>query len=297
MKGQAKAVLRASGLLEHAVGLRNFFRTITIPNRYDVDFASFVVSFLSDRPYTKQWFHRNRQSGAHKGWHEPSTTFLLESLAQDKSSFVDVGSHLGYFSILFSSITGNKSLAIELDPSNFEELKRAVAFQPAVIRDRIAIVHCGVSNVAGTIELPAKRALSPGRSICAAREIEGRRVTVEILTLDEVIRRHEFAPDIVKIDVEGFEFNALRGAANTISMFKPILILEVHPQHMCRIGHNPSMVSRFLRDRGYTMYAFNDHRSKDVSPCTEVHEITNMNNHVVVCVHENDRSVALLLPG
>jgi hypothetical protein len=46
-----------------------------------------------------------------------------------------------------------------------------------------------------------------------------------VKTLDEVINS-EFKPKMIKIDVEGFEFQVLKGAANTIKICKPILIIE-----------------------------------------------------------------------
>jgi FkbM family methyltransferase len=295
MKSQAKTALQTLGILRYAFGLRRFFATIKSPKSYDIEFASCVVSFLTDRSYTKEWFHRNRKRGAHKGWHEPSITFLLEHLACVTSRFIDVGSHLGYFSILFASIPGNRSLAIEFDPSNFEELKRGVAFQPAAISARIAIVRCGVSDAADTIDLPAKRELSPGHSILRDRRTKGAQVKVSVVTLDEVSQTYDFAPDVIKIDVEGFEASVLKGAANIVSRFKPIIIVEVHPQYMSSIGHNTSMISTFLKGHGYRMYAFDDHRSKNVSPLTEVHEITRAYDHVIVCVHENDSAGCSLL--
>lgn len=295
MKEQAKTVLRRLGLLSYTVGLRRFFTTIKTPKRYNIEFASCEVSFLTDRPYTKEWFHRNRKHGAYKGWHEPSITFLLESLSRVDSTFVDVGSHLGYFSILFSSIAGNRSLAIELDPSNFEELQRAVAFQPIAIRERITILHCGVSDAADTIALPAKGPLSPSHSIATAGRTKGHRISVDIITLDDILQSCDFAPDIIKIDVEGFEVNVLKGADTVLSKVKPLLIIEVHPHHMDRIEHNPSMIQVFLRDRGYIIYSIDNHRSRGVSPLTKVHQINKTDDHVIVCAHENDSARRSLL--
>ena len=295
MKEQTKIALRRLGLLSYAAGLRRFFTTIAIPESYEIEFSSHLVSFQTDRPYTKKWFHRNRRLGTHKGWHEPSITFLLENLSRVDSAFVDVGSHLGYFSILFSSIPGNKSLAIELDPSNFNELQRAVAFQPMAIGERIAILHCGVSDAAGTIALPAKRPLSPSHSITAAARAESNQVKVEIATLDEILQSRNFIPDIIKIDVEGFEVNVLHGADIVLSTVKPLLIIEVHPQHMAKTGHDPSMIKIFLNERGYIIYSLDCHRSTVISPLTEVNQITNTHDHGIVCVHETDSARRSLL--
>jgi FkbM family methyltransferase len=262
-------------------------KTIRFPDSYRVEFNSHEVNFLTDTPYTKWWFHRNRRRGMRNGWHEPPVTFLLERLARVSSGLVDIGAHLGYFSILFASAAEKRSLAIELDPSNCAELKREVAFQPTAVRERIEIVHCGISDVAGTIHLPLARSLSPSRSINATEKSKDSRA-VAITTLDEIVRSRRFVPDVVKIDVEGFEARVLAGASETISRFKPVLVIEIHPKQLYAIGHDPSMISRFLRDRDYVMFAFDDHRAKDFSVQTEIAEPTKRLNHDIVCFHKDD---------
>jgi FkbM family methyltransferase len=262
-------------------------KTIGFSKTYVVEFNSHSVSFLTDTPYTKWWFHRNRRRGMRNGWHEPPVTFLLERLARVSSGFVDIGAHLGYFSILFASGAERRSLAIELDPANFAELKRGVAFQPTAIRQRIEVVHCGISDVGGTVYLPAAGSLSPSRSIAAAGRIEDRQA-VEITTLDEILRSRRLAPDVVKIDVEGFEVKVLTGATDTISEFKPVLIIEIHPQELRKLNDEPSMVTRFLRNRGYMIFAFDDHRARGLSSQTEIDELTKRSNHDIVCIHKDD---------
>jgi FkbM family methyltransferase len=262
-------------------------KTIRFPDSYGVEFNSHDVNFLTDTPYTKWWFHRNRQRGMRNGWHEPPVTFLLERLARVSSGLVDIGAHLGYFSILFASTAEKRSLAIELDPSNCAELRRGVAFQPTAVRERIGIVHCGISDVAGTIHLPLARSLSPSRRITATEKSKDSRA-VAITTLDEIVRSRGFVPDVVKIDVEGFEARVLAGASETISRFTPILIIEIHPKELCAIGHEPSMISKFLRTRDYVMFAFDDHRAKDFSGQTEIAELTKRFNHDIVCFHKDD---------
>jgi hypothetical protein len=126
-----------------------------------------------------------------------------------------------------------------------------------------------------------------------------RRAKVHIVTLDELVQSRAFAPDIIKIDVEGSEFNVLTGAAQVLSMFKPLLIIEVHPEHVSKIGHDPSLISAFLQDRGYMIYSFDDHRSTGVSSLTEIRKITKAHDHVIVCVHQtdSDRRLSLTATG
>ncbi len=55
---------------------------------------------------------------------------------------------------------------------------------------------------------------------------EVKTVTVQATTLDDFCARQAAIPDLIKIDVEGFELNVIRGAARTIATHRPILVFE-----------------------------------------------------------------------
>ena len=64
--------------------------------------------------------------------------------------------------------------------------------------------------------------------------------------------------DFIKCDVEGAEFLVLKGAANTIKRFKPIILLEVVADFLSRNGHTISDVEDFFLDHGYQFHMWND---------------------------------------
>lgn len=72
------------------------------------------------------------------------------------------------------------------------------------------------------------------------------------ITIDDLIGRTGFIPEVITMDIEGSEFEALKGAGNTISSIKPDFVLSIHPEFMF---HNYQEYERhlhdFLRDHGY----------------------------------------------
>jgi hypothetical protein len=70
--------------------------------------------------------------------------------------------------------------------------------------------------------------------------------TVPTVRIDSLIAKGEKAPDVIKIDIEGAEYLALKGGSKLLAEKKPLLLLEVH--HICLMFN----IQRFLLELGYT---------------------------------------------
>jgi FkbM family methyltransferase len=89
--------------------------------------------------------------------------------------------------------------------------------------------------------------------------------TIHITTLDQDIQEASLpAPDFVKIDIEGFEIEALRGARNTLTAHSPALFLEMHGETMNQKRRKVQEIIEFLQDTGYQTI-------RHVETGTEVH--------------------------
>ena len=92
----------------------------------------------------------------------------------------------------------------------------------------------------------AAGALNPNASAPVSQQ-------VEITTLDHDIAASSLpAPDLIKIDIEGWELEALRGARATLDAHHPALFLEMHGETMREKKRKASEIVAFLRDAGYT---------------------------------------------
>jgi hypothetical protein len=60
--------------------------------------------------------------------------------------------------------------------------------------------------------------------------------------------------DAIKIDIEGFEMHALRGAEKTLRRFRPRLFIEVGYTRLLKHGTTPTEMIRFLEDLDYKAY-------------------------------------------
>jgi len=152
--------------------------------------------------------------------------------------FVDIGAHTGRYTVMASLMVGErgKVVAVEPDPSNFERLLANISLNRLknVIPLRVA-----ASDSDGTATLH-RSIFSSGQSI--GQDLGRGSIEVPTKTMDGVIR--EIGPghvDWVKIDVEGFETEVLKGMKATILRYGPRIIVEVWR----------SSATDFLGDCGY----------------------------------------------
>lgn len=148
--------------------------------------------------------------------------FLMHFLRED-DVFVDVGANIGVYSILASGVAGSYSIAFEPIPSTFVKLKRNVAYNN--LGHKIRLLNLGVGDKVG--KLLFSDSLDAVNHVIIKPGFTGSTRQVDVTTLD--ISLADTALRFVKIDVEGFEANVIKGA---LEIFKErelkVIIVETN---------------------------------------------------------------------
>ena len=69
-----------------------------------------------------------------------------------------------------------------------------------------------------------------------------------------------FVLNLIKIDVEGYELNVLKGASQTLKNLKPKLFIELDNSNLQRQGHSASELIKFLNQFNYTITNANNNK-------------------------------------
>jgi len=159
---------------------------------------------------------------------------IIRSLLKPGMHVVDVGANIGYYVLLFASLIGPDGtiVAIEPSPDNLRELALNVARNAL---SNVEIVAKAAGNATG--EIGIKEGLNSG-----VTTDERARFTVQQDRIDNIARGRV---DFLKIDVEGYEGSALKGAERILSERRPILFCEVHPALLPQYGVDAKEVVRF----------------------------------------------------
>jgi len=154
------------------------------------------------------------------------------------SIFVDVGAHVGYYTIRMAKRC-REVISFEPNPVNRRKLLKNIELN-------------GLSNVkvypyaAGEGRYKATLWLADAGSTMLPGFVAGESIEVEVVPLDELVKE----ADVVKIDVEGYEWKVIQGMTKLLNTCKPALIIEHHDFRHYGIRDYPA-IRAFLRGMGY----------------------------------------------
>ncbi len=164
-----------------------------------------------------------------KGVREPGVLKFAQDRIGRGSKVIDVGAHVGEWTLLFSELVGptGRVIAFEPDPVARSSLKKNLEMNGI---SNVTVEDACVSDKTGKALLRAARFGSGLSSIVRPRALGAgyHEVEVESTTLDEYCETHGLSPDWVKIDAEGSEPLIVRGMRRLIEGRHPQAIVEFH---------------------------------------------------------------------
>lgn len=184
---------------------------------------------------------------------EPQLRAFLRDRVGPREVVLDVGSHAGLYVLLFCRWSPGAIVhAFEPTPGTRRMLERNVAvngFSP-----RVCIQPAAVSGSTGTADFFAAAGQGMSRLGSANPALGGKakRIQVPTTSLDDHCRRHSLLPTWLRMDIEGFEIPALRGAAEVIRQRRGALqlVVEMHPGAWADSGESPESARALLDELG-----------------------------------------------
>jgi FkbM family methyltransferase len=140
---------------------------------------------------------------------------------------MDVGANVGLFARTALNAGAEKVIAIEPVPANVECLRRNLKSE--IDMGRVVVVAKGAWNKDDLLEMNVYPDNMPANTFVGNRDEPGLKVELPLTTLDKIAAELGLARvDFIKMDIEGAERQAVRGAAAVIRQYKPRMALCVH---------------------------------------------------------------------
>lgn len=139
--------------------------------------------------------------------------------------FIDVGGFIGDSAIVFTEFTSGKIYSFEAVSKNYDYMLKTIELNNS---KNIIPVKIGLGSKDETLDIKIQgsaSALTPNTPIY--RE-DAPTETISITTLDNYLKDKDINVGLIKVDIEGFEQEFLKGAVSTIRKFKPALLLSIY---------------------------------------------------------------------
>ena len=251
--------------------LQKFLGAEDLRNKFKAPIWRYVVRLL-DRPFLEKvvisggrsiFYYKNgcafnimndRNSVSNtlvfSGSYEQHETAMLSKLVKTGWTVVDAGANFGWYAIHLASLVGptGKVMAFEPVPQTFGELTANVALNNCRNVDAVNAA-LGAKDGMMTIYVPE---IQGGLGVASEFLDAGKKIEVAMLGLDAYLDQQGIKHiDFIKADIEGGEWNLLRGAERTLTRSHPCILLETVDIHCQRFGHTPRDVFEFLQRLGY----------------------------------------------
>ncbi|GBD97974.1 MAG TPA: FkbM family methyltransferase [Nitrospirae bacterium] len=169
---------------------------------------------------------------------------------------IDAGAHVGNCSIIFSRLVGREGRVIALEPfrDSFDILKERMK---RLGMDNVIPVNKGLWESDTMLSLRLFTGSTVGANICneVDKDILKDNIQIDCITLDSLV--DELKPDrldMVKMDIEGAEIEALKGADKTLKTLSPCFAIASY--HTRNNKKTCSEIEKMLMNRGYSVNTF-----------------------------------------
>lgn len=198
-----------------------------------------AMPIMQGRLRGTKWIVGAGEHGYWLGSYEMTKRRAFEKEIPSGAVLYDIGANVGYFSLLAAKLAGpeGRVYAFEPLPRNIEYLEKHIKINKF---ENIEVVDAAVSDHGGEAHFDL------GASSAMGHLAETGGITVRMVALDEMLEAGDIRPpDYIKVDVEGAEYEALKGARKLLEKYHPILFLDTHQ----REAHLPTI--ELLQSLGY----------------------------------------------
>lgn len=250
---------------------RNFWRG-QFTDELEVECNGVTATFDTTTDIAKQFFYPRYIDGE---LHEPTLTKRLTDVLARDSVFYDIGANVGYFTVFAARVCTEGAVhAFELDEKFIESIEQSLERNrntaPVQLVRKAVTAATGETASYSNDDVPT----IGGDSAESSR--------TETVALEDYVESRP-PPDVLKIDVEGYEYEVLAGATETLTSTPPhTLFVEMHPDRLASYGRSTEAVLSLLDECGYTCGRLDDHRRGESEP-TEPTSDTIDENVVLQC--------------
>ncbi len=180
--------------------------------------------------------------------------FLQEFMTEAPEAKViyDIGANIGLYSILAAILNPEtKVFAFEPEEHNFSALVRNIELNNL---NNCHPIQIALGDTDGPIGFTFQDG-GPGvggHRVSYGNSADSTNMQMAVSTVDKLVNQRRVPPpDLIKIDVEGYEFHVLRGMTGILTDVKPVILLELHEGFLINYGESAGELNKFMSAHEY----------------------------------------------
>jgi FkbM family methyltransferase len=194
------------------------------------------------------------------GMFERSTAVALAKLTEPSSLVLDIGANIGAHTLHLASLVGPQGRVMAFEPTDFayRKLSRNLALNPS-LASRVEAFHCFLTASDGA---GVPHAIYSSWPLAAEAGLHAKHLGREMQTesaqarsLDSILSEcADRKVQLVKLDVDGYECDVLRGATTMLREVRPIFVMELAPYVLEERGASLDQLLSYFLPQGYVFY-------------------------------------------
>lgn len=191
------------------------------------------------------------------GAFEPSTRAAYRRIVAKGAVVIDIGANIGAHSLPLAAHVGPSGLVIAVEPTKyaFDKMKVEISLneelKPRIRAHQAMLMANGETALVDALSSSWPLFPPDGaheQHLGVSKGTEG----ATVATLDGLVEKERLQKvDFIKLDVDGYEIEVLRGAQNVLKKFKPTIIFEHAPYSLEEMGYPPDGLIKSLTESGY----------------------------------------------
>ena len=199
---------------------------------------------------------------------------IIKKISDYKKIFLlDCGSNYGFYSFYVASLSAdNQVLAFEASPKTSDTFKANLELNNF---KNIDYRNVAINEISGKF-VSFYESFNDWESSATHNNFKNNKmVTVEATTIDKELSNKDLShySVIIKLDIEGNEFNAIQGGFHTIIKYEPLITIELSKYNLNNKTYNFDYLRKFLNDTKYKIY---DDKLLQVNIENLINEINNL---------------------
>jgi len=193
-------------------------------------------------PYT---FQRNGQM-----WENLSMQQFFNCINNEQYNIIDIGAQSGLYSLFAKYLPNSTFYSFEPFEETYNCLNENLKLNNI---NNVKTFNLGISDKLGTNILNTSMGQNGLHTMGSnpLRFNDIKPITINTTTLDDFFYNKNIPVHFIKIDTEGWEYNILKGAQNTIKKYKPVIQLEWNITNMKQCNVNEQDLLSLLNNQGY----------------------------------------------